>query len=178
MLKIIILLSLSFLINLSVFGQYYTETQLQTIIDAKSGAEGDFYIDTLNNKYFMGTTNGVLIPVSADSTNIADVISKSLVDDNSMSDNTNLRAPSQRSVKAYVDSVAGVQKLVENELFFEGKNHADAQYHQYYYVSMKVDDGYTVIRYNRNDVNDDSKASIETGNQPLTLNDVVGLTYN
>lgn len=178
MLKLIFFTALFYICSQNSFGQYYTAAQLEVIINDKSGAEGDFYIDTINNHYFMGTTNGVLIPVSADSTNIADIISKTLVDDNSMSENTSLRAPSQRSVKAYVDSVAGAQKLVENELFFDGKDHADMQFHNFYYVSMKVDEGYTVVRYDRTDVNADVKAELLVGSQPITLNDIVNLTFN
>lgn len=176
--KRILFFILGLLLSSNAIAQYYTEAELQTIIVNKTGAEGDFYIDTINNHYFMGTTNGVLIPVSADSTNIADVISKTLVDDNSMSDNTNLRAPSQRSVKAYVDSVAGVQKVVDNELFFDGNDHADIQYHTFYYISMKVDDGYTVVRYDKTDVNAEAKAFLLNGAQPITLVDIVSLIFN
>lgn len=165
------------IIPLNVFGQYFTESQLQTIHDNKTGAEGDLYMDTLNNAYFIGTTNGSLIQFNSDSNHINTILSKRIINDASLSEESETKVPSQKSVKNYVDSVTNTSVTIENELFFDGGEHADPAYHDYYYVSMKVDDGYIVVRYNKQNINDEARAKAENTGQPITLNTVVGLTF-
>lgn len=163
---------------LSVFGQFYTASQIQTVIDNKSGLEGDLYMDTINNMYYIGITNGRLVPFNSDSTHIADLVLKQIIDDSTLSDESETKAPSQKSVKTYVDSVANNRVSIENELFFDGSDHANSTYHNFYYVSMKADAGYIVVRYNKQDVNDEARAEADNTAQPIVLNDIVGLTFN
>ena len=178
MIKLLISLVMIFLMPLSVLGQYYTEAQLQGIIDSRTGSEGDLYMDTVNNRYYIGTTNGSLLQVNSDSTYISDVMLRRIIDDSSLSEESETKAPSQKSVKTYVDSVANNRVNIENELFFDGADHTNTSYHNFYYVSMKAGDGYIIMRYNKQDVNDDARAEAENTAQPITLNDIVGLTFN
>ncbi|MFA9289603.1 MAG: hypothetical protein ACEQSF_00040 [Solirubrobacteraceae bacterium] len=59
---------------------------------------------------------------------------------------------------------------ISNELFFDDTN--------FYYVSMKIEaTNYKVVRYNKNDVNDEKNASA-SGTQTTTLSTVQSLTYS
>ena len=178
MIKLLLSIVIFLSIPLNILGQYYTESQLQTIIDDKSGLEGDLYMDTVNNTYYIGTTDGRLVQFNSDSTHISDLMTKRIINDSSLSEESETKVPSQKSVKMYVDSVANNRVNIENELFFDGSDHTDAAHHNFYYVSMKADDGYIVVRYNKQDVNDETRAEAENTAQPITLNDIVGLTFN
>lgn len=46
-----------------VKGQFYTPTQINTIKNNRLAYEGDLYMDTLNNKYYIGLTHGKLASI-------------------------------------------------------------------------------------------------------------------
>lgn len=175
---IIFFLLLSLLTTVKVNAQFYTSAEIEQINQSKTANEGDFYLDTINKQYFIGLTHGVMTEVGLDSAGIAQIMSNSLLDENDLGSNSSTRGVTQQSVKHYIDSLTTPSVDVSNELIFDGKLHANTTYHGYYYVSMKVNLGYCVVRYNKNDVNDESKAESTTDPQPTTLNAVVGLTYN
>ena len=158
--------------------QFYTESEINQIMTNRSASEGDFYLDTINNNYYIGLTHGVLTEVGLDSAGVAQIVGSTLLDENDLGSDSGTQGATQQSIKHYVDSVAGPAVDVSNELFFDGKSHANSAYHNYYYVSMKVDNGYCVVRYNRTDVNEEQKAESASDPQPTTLNAVVALTYN
>ena len=160
------------------YAQFYTASEIEQINLNKTAGEGDFYLDTVNQRYYVGLTHGVLTEVGLDSAGIAQIVSNTLLDENDLGSNSSTQGVTQRSVKHYVDSLTNPTSDVSNELIFDGKTHANTAYHDYYYVSMKVDDGYCVVRYNKNDVNDEAMAESTSDPQPTTLNAVVALTYN
>ncbi len=177
--KYIIFFSLLFLLSVSEgYAQFYTSSEIEQINLNKTANEGDFYLDTVNNRYYVGLTHGIVTEVGLDSSGIVQIVSNSLLDENDMVSDSPTRGVTQKSVKHYIDSLTTPNIEVSNELMFDGKLHANSSYHNYYYVSMKVDLGYCVVRYNKNDVNDESKAESSSDPQPITLNSVVGLTYN
>ncbi len=160
------------------YAQFYTQTEIDQIATDRSASEGDFYLDTVNNNYYIGLTHGVLTEVGLDSAGIAQIVANTLLNENDLGSNSGTQGATQQSIKHYVDSLAGPSVDVSNELFFDGKSHANSLYHDYYYVSMKVDAGYCVIRYNKSNVNEELKAESISDPQPTTLNTIVGLTYN
>ena len=174
---IVSIILFNFICVTNSYAQFYTSSEINQINLNRTAGEGDFYLDTVNQKYYIGLTHGVLTEVGLDSAGIAQIVRNSLLDENDLSSNSSTKGATQQSIKHYVDSVTTGDN-VSNELLFDGKSHANAQYHNYYYVSMKVNAGYCVVRYNKNDVNDEAKAESTSATQPTTLNTVVGLTYN
>lgn len=175
---IISILLFSLFSTTKTFGQFYTAAEITQIATDKSASEGDFYLDTINNNYYIGLTHGVLTEVGLDSAGIAQIVSNTLLDENDLGSDSPTQGATQQSIKHYVDSLAGPSTQVSNELFFDGKSHANSVYHDFYYVSVKVDAGYCVIRYNKNDVNEELTAESVSDPQPTTLNVIVALTYN
>lgn len=57
------------LVSVAARAQYYDSATIQDIISARSAAEGDFYLDTVKQEYFIGLSNGVLSRVGDDSSN-------------------------------------------------------------------------------------------------------------
>lgn len=159
------------------YAQFYTSTEIEQLKQNKNANEGDFYLDTINKHYFIGLTHGLLTEIGLDSAGIANVVANNLLNENDLSSNSSTQGATQQSIKHYVDSLTNAAD-VSNELFFDGKHHANSAFHDYYYISMKFNSGYCVVRYNKNDVNDETKAESLTNAQPITLNEVVGLTYN
>lgn len=159
------------------FAQFYTPAEIQQIQLNKNASEGDFYLDTINNQYYIGLTHGLITEIGVDSVSVAQMVSSQLLNENDLGSNSLNQGATQRSIKHYIDSLTN-RTSISNELFFDGKSHDNSMYHSYYYVSMKENSGYCVVRYNKNDINDEAKAESSTDSQPLTLNDVVGLTYN
>lgn len=47
----------------NVFSQYYTKAQLTTINNTRSAFEGDLYLDTVNDDYYIGLTHGILAKI-------------------------------------------------------------------------------------------------------------------
>lgn len=174
---IILVLFINFICVSKGFAQFYTPAEIEQIQLNKSASEGDFYLDTMNNQYYIGLTHGVITEIGLDSVRVSQTLSSLLLNENDLESNSLHKGVTQRSIKHYVDSLTQ-RTQISNELFFDGKSHENSIYHSYYYVSMKENLGYCVVRYNKNDINDEAKAESSTDPQPLTLNDVVGLTYN
>lgn len=57
------LLVLALVIHLFGISQYYTALEINTIHNNKSAAEGDFYIDTLDKRYYIGISSGKLLEI-------------------------------------------------------------------------------------------------------------------
>jgi len=66
---------------------------------------------------------------------------------------------------------------VSNELIFDGIDDAPTANDNFYYVSIMINSGWKVIRYNKTDINDETEAT-GTGTQPASLASVSILTYN
>jgi hypothetical protein len=167
---------LSLIISAGLQAQVFTPAQINSIHTNKTANEGDVYLDTLNNEYFIGISNGSLAHFNMDSNKVKDIISENLIDETDLNSNDPEKAPTQRSVKAYVDSLT-TPKMISNELFFDGREHTNTAYHNFYYISMRKGNGYVVIRYDRTNVNTEARVENSIDPQPLTLNDVVGLSY-
>lgn len=59
-----------------IYGQYYTPSQLDNINSNTTAIEGDLYLDTINDNYYIGLTNGELgkiFPYGTTITNTSDV---------------------------------------------------------------------------------------------------------
>lgn len=175
--RIIAILLLNFICLTNGFAQFYTSAELDQIKANKNAGEGDLYLDTINKQYFIGLTHGELTEIGVDSAGMAQIMANLLLNENDLGSNSETQGATQKSIKHYIDSLT-TKPLVSNELIFDGKSHANSSYHQYYYVSMKVNSGYCVVRYNKNDVNEEAKAESASDPQPTTLNAVIGLTYN
>lgn len=52
-----------FLFALPANSQYFTNTQINTIRNSKTANEGDMYLDTINNQFFIGLSNGSLAKI-------------------------------------------------------------------------------------------------------------------
>lgn len=50
--------------------QYYTSAQINTINNSKTAAEGDMYLDTVNNTYYIGLTSGSLAELNDNTTEL------------------------------------------------------------------------------------------------------------
>lgn len=59
----IILLVILFVIPSMVCSQYYTPSQISIINTTKTAGEGDVYLDTINNDYYIGLTSGILAKI-------------------------------------------------------------------------------------------------------------------
>lgn len=174
---IVSIILFNFICVTNSYAQFYTSSEIDQINLNRSASEGDFYLDTVNERYYIGLSHGVVTEVGLDSAGISQIVTNSLLDENDLNSNSSTKGATQKSIKHYIDSLT-TGDVVSNELLFDGKSHANAQYHNYYYVSMKVNAGYCVVRYNKNDVNEEAKAESNSAAQPTTLNTVVGLTYN
>ncbi|MGB1038432.1 MAG: hypothetical protein ACPGYY_07265 [Bacteroidia bacterium] len=67
--RILQTLILVVLVGATAQAQYYDSATIQNIISAKSAAEGDFYLDTVRQEYYIGLSNGVLSRVGDGSSN-------------------------------------------------------------------------------------------------------------
>lgn len=59
-------ISLSFLFAIITFAlqsQYYTPAQIITVTSTNAAYEGDMYLDTVNDDYYIGLTNGILAKI-------------------------------------------------------------------------------------------------------------------
>ncbi|MEN8929526.1 MAG: hypothetical protein ABF240_11685 [Flavobacteriales bacterium] len=61
--KLSLILALTLVTGNSVFGQYFTPAQINTIKISNSAFEGDMYRDTVNDIQYIGITNGALIRI-------------------------------------------------------------------------------------------------------------------
>jgi hypothetical protein len=59
----VILFVILFVVPSMVFSQYYTPVQISTINTNKTAGEGDMYLDTVNNDYYIGLTTGILAKI-------------------------------------------------------------------------------------------------------------------
>lgn len=73
-------------------------------------------------------------------------------------------------------------KKVENELIFDGDDDVNVANDNYRYVSLKINEEWQVIRYNKTDVNIEDIATVSNNlgqtTQPTTLATCTTLTYN
>lgn len=60
-----------------VFSQFYTPAQIITINTAKTANEGDLYLDTINEDYYIGLTTGELSKIGMDSLRVTEIIQTS-----------------------------------------------------------------------------------------------------
>ncbi|MFT6001820.1 MAG: hypothetical protein ACI95T_000572 [Flavobacteriales bacterium] len=58
-----ILFVILFVVPSMVFSQYYTSLQISAINTNKTAGEGDMYLDTVNNDYYIGLTTGILAKI-------------------------------------------------------------------------------------------------------------------
>ena len=70
----VVLTSLIVFFYLNTSSQFYTAAQISTIDSAKSAFEGDLYLDTINNSYFIGLSNGKLSEIGMDSVRVSSII--------------------------------------------------------------------------------------------------------
>lgn len=88
-----------------VFGQYYSDTQINQIQSNKSASEGDLYLDTINHVYYVGLTNGTLVHINFDSNDVKSLIKDNILTDIHLQPESDTNAASQKSIKTYIDSV-------------------------------------------------------------------------
>lgn len=71
---------LIFFISSSLYTQYYTNAQINTINTNKTASEGDLYLDTITKSYYVGLTNGKLAKINTDSIVVKGIINQQLDD--------------------------------------------------------------------------------------------------
>lgn len=59
--------------NSLAYSQFYNPTQITTINTNKTAFEGDLYLDTINDNYYIGLTNGGLSRIGMDSTKVSSI---------------------------------------------------------------------------------------------------------
>lgn len=74
-----------------VQAQYYDSTQLSNIDLAKSAAEGDFYLDTAKNNFYIGLTTGRLALIGGSGRQLADLDKDTRVEVESTSDGDSIK---------------------------------------------------------------------------------------
>lgn len=102
---ITILLLVFYCLPSNVFGQYYTDSEINQIQSNKSASEGDLYLDTINNTYYVGLTNGNLVHINFDSNDVKTLIKDNILTDIHLQPESDTNAASQKSIKTYIDSV-------------------------------------------------------------------------
>lgn len=68
-----IFLTLSFIVSICANAQYFDSTEIANINTAKSAAEGDFYLDTINSNYYIGLTTGKLTLIGGSGRVLTDI---------------------------------------------------------------------------------------------------------
>ncbi|MGB0851197.1 MAG: hypothetical protein ACPGTP_08110, partial [Bacteroidia bacterium] len=63
----VLILFLVFFVCQKATAQYFDSTNISNINNTKSAAEGDFYLDTVRQEYFIGLSNGELLQINGDS---------------------------------------------------------------------------------------------------------------
>ena len=86
-------------------GPYFSNAQIDSIRTSNLSQEGDLYLDTSSNNYYVGIENGDLIQINTDSGIVRGMIRSELLDEDNMISNSDSNAASQQSVKAYIDSI-------------------------------------------------------------------------
>lgn len=76
-LRLTCFLSFTFLSNF-IDSQYFTGGAIDAINTAKTGSEGDLYLDTINEKYFIGLSNGALTQINLDSSFVQSIFNQSV----------------------------------------------------------------------------------------------------
>ena len=85
--------------------QYYTETEINQIKTNKSASEGDLYLDTINDVFYIGLTDGNLLHINYDSNDTKSLIRDNILTDVHLQPASDTNTASQKSIKAYIDSV-------------------------------------------------------------------------
>ncbi len=94
-----------FFTSFTSWAQYYTSSEIDQIKINKSAAEGDLYLDTLNEAYYIGLTNGSLLYINFDSNDTKSLIRDNILTDVHLQPVSDTNTASQKSIKAYIDSV-------------------------------------------------------------------------
>lgn len=76
-LRLTCFLFFTFLSNF-IDSQYFTGNTIDAINTAKTGSEGDLYLDTINEKYFIGLSNGALTQINLDSSFVQSIFNQSV----------------------------------------------------------------------------------------------------
>lgn len=77
--------------------------------------------------------------------------------------------------------VGSFNKVVTNELIFDGVDEGSGTHDDFYYVSMLINNAWQVTRYSRSNVNEEQIANVGNNSsqttQPITVTDCVALNY-
>ena len=79
------------------------------------------------------------------------------------------------------DWVESFNKVVTDEMIFDGTDEGSGTYNDYFYVSMQINGAWQVTRYSRSNVNEEQIANVGNNSsqstQPTTVDDCVTLNY-
>lgn len=96
---------LVYFLHYSAVGQFYTDTQINLIQSEQSASEGDLYLDTINNIYYIGLTHGKLQHINFNEANVRSILQANMLTDVHLQPVSDTNTVSQKSIKTYIDSI-------------------------------------------------------------------------